>query len=74
MYKYSNIGELIQSTEAAITKPVERYGVGVYVDTDPDWVGNDIYIDPADTEGIKIFRKFAAEFAAHLNTLKNKAS
>lgn len=73
MYKYAPIYELIKSTEAAITKPIDRFGICVYVDCNPDDVGPDTYIDPADTEGIKIFRKFAAEFAAHLKTLKIKS-
>lgn len=72
MYKHCTMPELIQSTEAAITKPVERYGVSVYVDTDADWCGCDTYIDPLDTEGIKIFREFAAKMAAHYKILKIK--
>jgi hypothetical protein len=70
MYPTDQLTLLKQTSEAAITKPVERYGVGVYVDTDPDIVGSDIYIDPADTKGIEIFREFAAKMAVHYKSLK----
>ena len=69
MYGKQSLNDLTASTEAAITKPVERYGVNIYVDTDPDWIGADIYIHPQDDEGIEIFREFAAKMAAHYKTL-----
>jgi hypothetical protein len=71
MYKYRTIPELIKSAEAAITLPVSRFGIGVYVDGDPDVAGPDIYIDPTDTKGISIFREFAAKIAEHYKTLPN---
>jgi len=69
MYKYHPISELIQSTEAAITKPIERYGIAVYVDCHPDDVSADIYIDPKDAKGIALFREFATKIAEHYKTL-----
>lgn len=71
MYKYFNIPELIKTTEAAITKPVERHGISVYVNCNADDVSPDMYIDPADEKGIAIYREFAAKMAAHYKTLKN---
>lgn len=73
MYEYHNIPDLIKTTEAAISRPIERYGIGVYVDSDPDVVGPDTYIDPLDTKGIKIFREFQAKILAHYKTLKIKS-
>ena len=71
MYK-SSIHLLVAGAERAIIDPIERYGVGIYIDSDPDSVGADIYIDPADLEGIAIFREFAAKMAAHYKSLKDK--
>lgn len=62
----------IAGSERAIVEPVERYGINVYVDSDCDWSGSDFMIDPADTEGLKIFREFAAKMAAHYKSLNNK--
>jgi len=70
MYKHYPTADLIKTAEAAITWPVKAHGVLVYVDTDPDDVSPDIYIDAADEEGIKIFREFAAKMAAHYKSLK----
>lgn len=72
MYKYMTIQQLIKSTEEAVTWPVKAHGVSVYVDTDPDDIAPDIYIDPADTQGIAIFREFAAKMALHYKSLKDK--
>lgn len=69
MYKYQTIPELIKTTEAAMAKPVERYGVLVYIDTDPDGCGNDMYIDPLDEKGLAIFRDFATKMAEHYKSL-----
>lgn len=69
MYEYHLIPYLIQSTEAAITKQIERHGIGIYVDCNPDDVSPDIYIDPADTEGIAIVRRCLAEILAHYKSL-----
>lgn len=67
---YENTLDLnIDGAEMAVREPVERYGVLVYVDADPDDVGCNFRIDPLDTEGIKIFREFAARMAAHYKTL-----
>lgn len=69
MYKYHPIPQLIKTTEEAMTWPVKAYGVSVYVDTNPDDIAPDIYIDPADAEGLKIFREFASKMAAHYKSL-----
>lgn len=69
MYKYMTIPELIISTETAVTRPVKVHGVSVFVDTNPDDIAPDIYIDPADTKGIEIFREFAAKMSAHYKSL-----
>lgn len=70
MYKHRPIPELIKTTEESVTWDVSAYGILVYVDTNPDDIAPDIYIDPADNEGIAIFREFAAKMAAHYKTLK----
>lgn len=64
---------MAEGARNVVIVPIERYGVSVYVDTDPDWCGPDFIIDPADTEGIAIFREFAARMAAHYKTLKDKS-
>jgi hypothetical protein len=69
MYKYWPLREMIEGAECAVTVPVDRYGINIYVDTDPDWSGPDFIIDPLDEKGIAIFREFAAKMAAHYNTL-----
>lgn len=75
MYNRWPIQDLIKSTEATIEMPIEYMppGVLVYVGCNPDDVSPDFVIDPHDTEGIAIFRRFAGEFAAHLKTLKIKS-
>lgn len=70
MYEHYPILNLIKTTEEAVTWDVSAYGILVYVDTDPDDIAPDIYIDPADSEGIAIFREFAAKMAVHYKTLK----
>lgn len=72
MYEYWPIGDMVTGAQNAIIAPVERYGVSVYVDSDPDWCEADFIIDPTDTEGIIIFREFAARMAAHYKSLNNK--
>lgn len=74
MYKYYNIPKLIERAEEAIAKPIERFGVRVYVDGDPDVVGPDTYIDPTDEKGIAIAREFLAKIAEHYKTLDNEQS
>jgi hypothetical protein len=69
MYTKSILDLQISFAEEAITKNIIHYGVNVYVDTNPDDVAQDFNIDPLDTEGIKIFREFAAKMAAHYKTL-----
>jgi len=71
MYKYVYIHDLIKTSEAAITTPINRYGISVYVEGDPDGVGLDIYIDPADAKGIELFREFAKQMAEHYKSLSN---
>jgi hypothetical protein len=69
MYKYTPINELITGAEEAAKMEIIRYGVIVYVDSDPDFVGADFLIDPNDKKGIEIFRRFAKEIAEHFKTL-----
>lgn len=57
--------------ERAITESVERYGILVYVDGDPDTVGCNFKIEPADIKGIAIAREFFAKIAEHYKTLPN---
>jgi hypothetical protein len=74
MYKYCTIPELIKTTEAAVTWPVKAHGVLVFVDTNPDDIAPDIYIDPLDEEGLKIFREFASKMAEHYKSLNHVKS
>jgi hypothetical protein len=60
----------IAGSEQAITEPVERYGVLVYVDADPDTCSCSFKIDPNDEEGLAIFREFAAKINERYNKLK----
>ncbi|MGN6420549.1 MAG: hypothetical protein ACTHMC_23770 [Pseudobacter sp.] len=69
MYKYSDIPDLQKLALAAVTAEVKRYGVSVFVESDPDGCGPDIYIDPQDTAGLAIFREFAQKMADHFKTL-----
>ena len=69
MYEHWPIIEMVTGAQSAITAPVGRYGVSVYVDSDPDCSGPDFIIDPLDTEGIRLYREFAAKMAAHYKTL-----
>lgn len=70
---YTNTLDLnIAGAERAITEPVERYGVLIYLNADPDYVSCDFKINEDDTKGIEIFREFAAKMAAHYKTLLNK--
>lgn len=73
MYAFYPIQDMITGAERAAAKPVERYGVEVYVDTDPDFIAPDFAIDPADIKGIEIFRSFCLQMAEHYKTLKNKS-
>jgi hypothetical protein len=66
----NTLGLQVYGATKGIHCPITRYGIGVYVDTDPDSIGPDFFIDPADEKGIEIFREFAAKMAAHYNTLK----
>jgi hypothetical protein len=60
----------IDGSESAMTEPVERYGVLVYVESHPDYASCDFKIDPADTVGLAIFREFAAKIHEHYKSLK----
>lgn len=46
-----------------------RVGIEVYVGCFTDVSGPSFVIDPADTQGIAIFREFAAKMAAHYKSL-----
>jgi hypothetical protein len=65
----SNLHLQIAGAERAIVEPVERYGVQVYVDSDPDFVGCDFKIDPLDEKGLTIFREFASKMKEHYKSL-----
>lgn len=69
MYKYTYIPDLQKTSQAAVTAEVYRYGVSVFVESDPDWCGPDIYIDPQDEAGIAIFREFCEKMAVHYRKL-----
>lgn len=70
MYTFYPIQDMITGAENAATKPVERYGVKVYVDTDPDFIAPDFAIDPADQKGLEIFRTFCRQMAEHYKSLQ----
>ena len=72
IYNRRILGDNLIGAQNVIICPIERYGVSVYVDTDPDSCGPDFTIDPADEKGIAIFREFAAKMAAHYKSLKLK--
>lgn len=69
MYKYYSIDEQAKGAEQAAEKPVVRYGVNIYVDTDPDGCGSDFHIDPADEKGLQILRSFCRQMADHYKRL-----
>ncbi len=60
----------IAGAEMGITEPIDRYGVRVYINSDPDYVSCSFKIEEEDKDGIAIFREFAAKMAVHYNTLK----
>lgn len=70
MYTSDDIQDYAARALAAATRPVERHGIMVYMNADPDFAGPDFIIHRKDEKGIKIFREFAAKMAAHYKTLK----
>lgn len=70
MYKYNPLQDQIIGADHATTKEVARYGVRVFVDTDPDWIAPDFVIDPTDEKGLAIFREFAAKMIEHYKSLQ----
>ena len=72
MYTPDEIQDYANSALSAATRPVERHGVMVYMNADPDYAGPDFIIDENDKQGIAIFREFAAKMAAHYKSLKTK--
>jgi hypothetical protein len=70
MYTSDDIQDFAARALAAATRPVERHGVMVFMNADPDFAGPDFVIHYKDAAGIAIFREFAAKMAAHYNTLK----
>lgn len=70
MYTPDELKDYAARSLAAATRPVDRPGVFVYMNCDPDFAGPDFIIDEHDEQGIAIFREFAAKMAAHYNTLK----
>jgi hypothetical protein len=69
MYIYSKIPDQLNGAIMARSREVKRYGVLVYVDTDPDSCSSDFYIDPQDEKGLAIFREFAGKMAEHYKSL-----
>lgn len=70
MYTSDDIQDYAARALAAATRPVERHGIMVYMNCDPDFAGADFLIHCKDAAGIKIFREFAAKMAAHYTTFK----
>jgi hypothetical protein len=71
MYNYNPLQDMITGAEQATTKEVARYGVKVFVDTDPDLIAADFVIDPADETGLVIFREFAQQMVEHYKSLQD---
>ncbi len=59
----------IAGSERAKTEPVERYGVLVYVDADPEIESCSFKIEPDDEVGLAIFRQFAAKINERYKSL-----
>lgn len=70
MYSNYDTQKLSDLTTKAAAE-ADQYGVYVFVESDPDWCGPDIHIDPQDTAGIAIFREFAQKMADHYKNLKS---
>jgi hypothetical protein len=59
----------IAGAEMGITEPIDRYGVRVFINSDPDYVSCAFKIEEDDTEGIRLFREFSAKIKAHYKSL-----
>jgi hypothetical protein len=59
----------IAGAERAKEEPLERYGILVYVESEPDYCSCDFKIDPLDEKGIAIFREFASKMLEHYKSL-----
>ena len=70
MYTHDDLQDYAARALAAATRPVERHGIMVYMNADPDFAGPDFVIHYKDEAGKAIFREFAAKMAAHYTTLK----
>jgi len=69
MYNPYNIQDLHKSADAATAVDIERQGILVFVNGDPDYCAADFFIDPHDKAGIAIFREFAQKMAEHYKNL-----
>lgn len=69
MYTHHPIPHMIANIEHIVSYPIERQGVLVYVDADPDFASADFEIDPADAKGLEIFRNFCRDMAEHYKSL-----
>ena len=69
LYPYDDVQIMIECAKDAVTKPIERYGIQVFFECDPDIGGYDFKIDPLDLKGIEIAREFAAKMAEHYASL-----
>lgn len=74
IYEFADIPamqETAENIDSIMTNKSDfwRVGIEVYVGVFTDVSGPSFVIDPADTEGIAIFREFATKMAAHYKTL-----
>lgn len=69
MYEPYDIKYLQESADAAAAVDIERQGILVFVNGDPDYCVPDFFIDPKDEAGIAIFREFAQKMADHYKNL-----
>lgn len=70
MYDQYPIQHILPKTEKALNDAA-IHGVSVYVESDPEYCGADIYIDPQDEAGIAIFREFSQKMAEHFKKLSS---
>jgi hypothetical protein len=70
MYNHYSTQDLQERTIKAVAD-AEIFGVSVFVESDPEWCGADMYIDPTDEAGISIFREFSLKMAEHYRKLSS---
>lgn len=80
MYRYHDTTQFEKNTESiddrlssdVVKSDFWRFGVAVYVGSDPDVSGPEFIIDPFDEKGIEIFKSFCQQMAEHYKHLNNK--